>query len=46
MKDIGKSDRVQNSENVWGIGGLHLVGVGDGPLQHDGSSCGQNHHED
>jgi hypothetical protein len=40
---VGQPDRVQYPKGLRGIGVLHLVGLGDWPLQHDGSDRREDH---
>jgi hypothetical protein len=46
VKYIGQPDRVQYAEGVWGVGVLNLVGLGDWPLQHNGSNRREDHDQD
>jgi len=43
VKYIGQTDRIEDAERLRGVGGAHLVGLGDWPLQHDGSNRRQDH---
>src|ERR1035438_5869002 len=46
VKDVSQSDLVQDSESLRRVGTLHLVRLGDRPLQHDRSDCRKDYDED
>jgi hypothetical protein len=43
---VSQSRRVEDSQHVRGISGLHLVRVSDGPLKYDSASGCKNDDED
>jgi hypothetical protein len=43
MKDISKTDRVEEAQHFGRIGTLDILGVGDGALQYDSTGRGKNH---